>query len=98
MTTATVERILPLYEAKMIHLLDPRWATYEADGSSRDATTSQKQNAALTPLPRYWVREELVRDVLEDRWDRASLLGWRDICRSTDVRTTITSQFPTTGT
>ena len=40
------------------------------------------------------MREEVVRDRLGDRWDREWLLGWRDICRSTDERTMIASQFP----
>ncbi|MEG6992759.1 hypothetical protein V1979_38435, partial [Pseudomonas aeruginosa] len=29
---------LPLYEAKLIHQFDHRWATYTADGNSRDVT------------------------------------------------------------
>ncbi|QIK72256.1 hypothetical protein G7070_08195 [Propioniciclava coleopterorum] len=87
--TETVERMLPLYEAKMIHQFDHRWATYEADGSVRDVTLAEKQDPGFAALPRYWVREEVVRDRLGDRWDRDWLLGWRDICRSTDVRTLI---------
>lgn len=38
--TGTVERMLPLYEAKMIHQYDHRWATYEPDGRF-DGTISQ---------------------------------------------------------
>lgn len=87
--TETIERMLPLYEAKMIHQFDHRWATYESDGSTRDVSQAEKQDATFVALPRYWVREEVVRDRLGDRWDRDWLLGWRDICRSTDVRTLI---------
>ena len=92
--TQTVERMLPLYEAKMIHQFDHRWATYEPDGSVRDVTLVEKQDPAFVALPRYWVREEVVRDRLGDRWGRDWLLGWRDICRSTDERTMIASEFP----
>ena len=92
--TQTVERMLPLYEAKMIHQFDHRWATYERDGTVRDVTLAEKQDPSFVSLPRYWVREEVVRDRLGDRWDREWLLGWRDICRSTDERTMIASQFP----
>lgn len=92
--TETVERMLPLYEAKMIHQFDHRWATFEPDGSTRDVTPAEKQNPTFVALPRYWVREEVVRDRLGDRWDRGWLLGWRDICRSTDERTMIASQLP----
>ena len=92
-----VERMLPLYEAKMIHQFDHRWATYEKDGTVRDVTLAEKQDPAFVSLPRYWVREEVVRDRLGGRWDRDWLLGWRDICRNTDERTMIASQFPVTA-
>lgn len=47
---------LPLYEAKMIHQFDHRWATYETDGiTSRDCTLEEKEDLAYSPLPRYWV-------------------------------------------
>lgn len=91
------ERMLPLYEAKMIHHFDHRWATYEPDGSTRDVTIDEKQDPDFVALPRYWVRESVVRDRLEGRWDRNWLLGWRDICRSTDERTLIASRLPTTA-
>lgn len=87
--TETVERMLPLYEAKMIHQFDHRWATYEPDGSVRDVTLEEKQDPSFAALPRYWVRDEVVADRLDGRWDRDWLLGWRDICRSTDERTMI---------
>lgn len=89
MTEQALERMLPLYEAKMIHHYDHRWATYEPDGSTRDVTLAEKQDPNFVVLPRYWVRESVVRDRLEGRWDRDWLLGWRDICRSTDERTMI---------
>ena len=87
--TQNVERMLPLYEGKMIHQFDHRWATYERDGAVRDVTLAEKQDPSFVSLPRYWVREEVVRDRMGDRWDREWLLGWRDICRSTDERTLI---------
>ena len=51
---------LPLYEAKMIHLFDHRWASYGADGSSGDVLHEQKQNPAFAVTPRYWVDERVV--------------------------------------
>jgi hypothetical protein len=89
--TTEIERMLPLYEGKMIHHYDHRWATYEPDGSTRDVTLAEKQDPTFVVLPRYWVRESVVGDRLADRWDRDWLLGWRDICRSTDERTMIAS-------
>lgn len=59
-------RRVPLYEAKMIHLLDHRWATYESgsiddEDSARDTTLVEKQNPAFEPSPRYWVPEQEVK-------------------------------------
>lgn len=87
------ELMLPLYEAKMLHLYDTRWTTYEADGSTRLMTADEKAKR-LNPMPRYWVAEIEIDKKLAGRWDRAWFLGWRDVCRSTDVRTLITTQVP----
>ncbi|EOC2664464.1 Eco57I restriction-modification methylase domain-containing protein [Pseudomonas aeruginosa] len=46
---------LPLYEAKLIHQFDHRWATYTAEGNSRDVTLAEKADPAFTVTPRYWV-------------------------------------------
>lgn len=91
------ERYLPLYEAKMIHHFDPRWATY--DGlETRDMTPAEKADPSAVALPRYWVPEAEVDARLKGRWDRGWLMGWRDICRNTDVRTVIASVVPRVGT
>ncbi|MDB5921033.1 MAG: restriction endonuclease [Massilia sp.] len=51
---------LPLYEAKLIHQFDHRWATYTPDGDSRDLTQAEKQNPDSTVTPRYWVAQREV--------------------------------------
>ena len=51
------EKYLPLYEAKMIHHFDHRWATYEPDGSIRKVTPEEKKNPDFASMPRYWVPE-----------------------------------------
>jgi hypothetical protein len=92
-------RYLPLYEAKMIHQFDHRWATYvgESDDSC-DVTESEKSNPAFEPSPRYWVPEAEVNARLAGKaWTRRWLVGWRDICRSHDVRTTIFDVIPRVG-
>ena len=54
-------RYLPLYEAKMVHHYDHRFATYEIDGeTTRDCTLAEKQQPDYAPLPRYWVEEREV--------------------------------------
>lgn len=49
---------VPLYEAKMIHQFDHRWASYGPDGSSGDVTVDQKIDPNFSSAPRYWVSEQ----------------------------------------
>lgn len=89
---------MPLYEAKMIHQFDHRWATYTADGSG-DVSGAQKQDPAFRVTPRYWVEAAEVEARLREKgWERGWLMGWRDICRSTDERTVIASVVPRVAT
>lgn len=97
---------LPLYEAKLIHQFDHRWATYTADGNSRDVTLPGKADPDFTVTPRYWISRTEVEERLckRDRdgrviwqWERDWLMGWRDICRATDERTVIASVVPLAG-
>ncbi|MGW6480767.1 Eco57I restriction-modification methylase domain-containing protein [Streptomyces sp. NPDC055059] len=91
-------RMLPLYEAKMLHHYDHRWATYKEDGTTRDFSLKEKQDGGTVVLPRYWVAEREVNEKLASKgWKRDWLLGWRDICRSTDERTAIVGLFPRTA-
>ena len=98
---------LPLFEAKLIHQFDHRWATYTPDGNSRDVTLPEKSDPDFTVTPRYWVNRAEVEERLckRDRdgnviwqWGRDWLMGWRDICRATDERTVIASVVPRVGT
>ena len=58
----------PLYEAKMIHHFDHRWATYAADGeTSRDFTAAEKADPRAIASPRYWVPHEEVQSRLPAR-------------------------------
>ncbi|MEX0874593.1 MAG: hypothetical protein WD646_00300 [Actinomycetota bacterium] len=88
--------MMPLYEAKMIHHYDTRWATYKPDGSTRPMTEVEKA-AHKVPLPRYWVPEREIDKKLDGKWDKPWFLGWRDVARSTDERTFITALLPRTA-
>lgn len=83
---------MPLYEAKMLHLYDTRWATYEPDGSTRAMTDDEKARHEA-PLPRYWVAESEVDRKLSELPERRWYIGWRDICRATDIRTLIAAKL-----
>jgi hypothetical protein len=92
--------MIPLYEAKLVHHFDHRLACYSKQlPGSRDTElprleTSEKNDPARSVIPRYWVAVAEIRKRLAGKWDRDWLLGWRDICRSTDERTVIFSAIP----
>ena len=145
---------LPLYEAKMTHQFDHRWATYDfgmigASGNNepavQDVTDTMKEDPSFCVRPRYWVdRREVIARIADapkaviDAWlarderqlrgalaaqtdtpmlvrlssstslfaavgaylDACSprwLMGWRNICRSTDERTIIAGIIPLCG-
>ena len=97
------DRLLPLYEAKMVHHYDHRFSTY-------GGATQEQLNVGTLPrlsdlahadpdasvLPRYWVPETLVEEKLA-RWPNKWVLGWRDIARGGDERTLITTVIPRVG-
>ncbi len=56
----------PLYEAKMLHQYDHRWATYEPDGTVRDVTLEEKMNPDYEVTPRYWVPKREVLNRIAD--------------------------------
>lgn len=89
--------MLPLLEAKMIHLYDSEWATYEPDGSTRDVTLDEKQDPDFVIMPRYWVPESEVDSKLEGYPHSESMLGYRWITATTNERTFIVSSFPRSG-
>jgi len=116
------ERMLPLYEAKMIHHFDHRLGTYEGQteaqanmGTLPRLTPEQQDDPDFMVMPRYWVQDfdtlneqksESGRPVyhhgvtskLEAKhWEHDWLLGWRDICRSSDERTMICAALPRTA-
>ena len=49
------ERYLPLYEAKLLHQFDHRWATYDDAGEAREVTEAEKRDPTFVAQPRYWV-------------------------------------------
>ncbi|MFC9529111.1 Eco57I restriction-modification methylase domain-containing protein [Streptomyces sp. NPDC056975] len=59
------QRLLPLYEAKMLHHYDHRFSTYENATEKQlnertlpRFTVEQHQDASAVSLPRYWVPEQ----------------------------------------
>ena len=93
--TQRAHRYLPLYEAKMIHQLDHRWASFTDSGKIENATPAQKANPRWDPIPRYWVPVEEVTARLEAQgWSRPWLTGWRNNTNATNERTVIATVMP----
>nr|WP_255579040.1 N-6 DNA methylase [Deinococcus sp. RIT780] len=96
-------QMLPLYEAKLMHQFDHRFATYTDSGDTRDMTSAEKADPTKLPLPRYWVEGAEVEDRLIQKdkngsviweWSRDWLMGFRDITNSTNERTAIFTAQP----
>jgi hypothetical protein len=85
-----------LYEAKMFHQFDHRWATYTDNGDTRDLTDDEKSDLSFSVKPRYWVDKKEVENRLND-WKKDWLLCFRDITNSTNERTAIFSLLPKVG-
>ncbi len=92
------EEMVPVYEAKMLHHYDHRWATYDEDGSTRDLVWEEKRAPGGVVLPRYWVPASEIGALLSMKgWHRDWLIGFRKICRATDERTVIAYVLPKAG-
>jgi hypothetical protein len=90
-------RYVPLYEAKMIHIFDSRWATFDGD-NDRDTDQAEKASPSFCSTPRYWVPEQSVIDRLHGKgWRHTWLFGWRDVVNPNVLRTMISAAFPLAG-
>jgi hypothetical protein len=95
-TGSAHERFVPLYEAKMIHQFDHRWATYSSDGEDAvEIGISEKADPRFEVMPRYWIAERAVDSRLMSKgWQRGWLMGWRDITNASNERTLIAGTLP----
>lgn len=92
------DQYLPLYEAKMIHQFDHRWATYEPDGSTRLVTDAEKADPTYEPLPRYWVpKHDVDKQLAAKNWQHDWLTAFRRISNVTNERTGLFTMMPATG-
>jgi hypothetical protein len=65
--------MLPLYEAKMMHQMDHRWATFLAEKDSTDVTVDQKADVSFAAQPEYWV--PYTETVLRTTYIDSSVVG-----------------------
>ena len=79
------EECLPLYEAKMVHHFDHRWASFRVEGGRKvtvEVPLQDKENAGFIVLPRYWVAAREVHLRIADL-PKGMLAALRD--RNTDL-------------
>ena len=94
------ETFLPLYEAKMFHQFDHRYGSF-ADSESRsnvqlkNPSVSEYSDPTYIPEPWCWVEEKKVEKVskADCRW----FFGFRNVVRTTDVKTGTFSILPRAG-
>jgi hypothetical protein len=94
-------KCLRLYEAKLIHQFNHRWATYaperddgEISGDARDLSVAALQDPSTLVMPRHWVPASDVASRWPEHQPKGWLLGYRDIVRSTDERSAIFTIIP----
>jgi hypothetical protein len=97
---------LPLYEAKMTTLYDHRLGSIvgsddvaDLSGIPAQATTLEEhQDPRHQALPRYWVPASAVQERIERiAWPHRFFINFRDVARSTDVRSAIHAVLPRVG-
>ncbi|MBL8695600.1 MAG: N-6 DNA methylase [Planctomycetes bacterium] len=89
------ERWLPLYEGRLGHQFDHRYAS-EPGGNLRTTTVEEHGDPLAWIEPQYWVsNSEAVRRLeRQNPACRTGLLGHRRVARNTDERTSIATILP----
>jgi hypothetical protein len=89
------DEMLPLYEGKMGHAFDHRFASFHGPGDT-DLEELGSRDPEVLALPRYWVASVTCEERADRRdWGgRSALLGHRRIARNNDERTCIAALLP----
>jgi hypothetical protein len=88
-------RLLPLYEGRLGHQFNHRFAK-EPRGQLQEITEDEHKNPNCVVEPQYWVSDEETLKFLESRKSKSQtgLLGFRRISNSTNERTAIAAVIP----
>jgi hypothetical protein len=86
-------RYLPLYESKMFHQFDHRWAALDDDGEQVDLTIAQRNDPRGLIWPHFWMRESDAHKKIESL-PHPWLIAVREVTNSTNERTTIAAILP----
>lgn len=95
---------LPLYESKLIYLLNSRYGSFKnvprevrfnTKAQPIYSTTEELKKTDFSIFPRYWVNQSEVDKVFGKWTNKKWFYGFRNICRGlTDYRTAIFSVIP----
>jgi hypothetical protein len=96
--------LVRLFEAKLIHQFDHRYATFEDQskgdreaGNARELRATER-SPGISTIARFWIPETLFRQRIATRPFQGDwLLSYREIARATDVRTIIAAIIPFTA-
>ena len=79
------DRYLPLYEGKMFHQYDHRFSTFEGvgeravrRGNPRSMMPEEKADPASAVIPRYWIPEKEVEEILDKQEEMNTTLSPTD--------------------
>ena len=95
--------LVPLYEGKLIHQFDNRFATFvtntKGDLDTVNVADEDKKNPSYQITPRNWVDPKVVENRFIDRngvtwWNKPWMLAIRSITMCTNQRTVICSVLP----
>lgn len=98
---------LPLYESKLIYLLNSRYGSFKnvpkvvrfnTKAQPVYSTTDELKKSEFSVFPRYWVNKKEVERAFSKWTTKKWFYGFRNICRGlTDYRTAIFSVIPYSG-
>jgi hypothetical protein len=100
---ANAVRFMPLYEGKFIWEYDHRFSSYHNLGKVKGrggrglppVTLAEYADPQFVVEARYWVDDKHVNERLSPmNWQRAWLLGWRDVTSAKLERTFVTAVLP----
>lgn len=101
---STEQVFVPVYEAKLLHQYDHRWATYDGvtreqlrKGQARDLSIEEKRHGVV-PLPRYWMERKDASAPTSESSQRQWLMAFRNITSSVVERSVIAAIFPFSAT
>jgi hypothetical protein len=90
-------RQIPLYESKLFHQYNHRYATFEGvseqdveEGDAKQLTEVELDDPTKFALPRYWIPEKEYNSKSDRDWH----IALRNITRATDERTSIFTILP----